>query len=161
MWGWFLRRMLVVSMNAQDMWILTMLGILTSIGPLKGVFTLSQLPVSWRYTLQSTIALLTTEAKYMALTDVVKESIWLQSLMDDLRIEQDFLWVHCDNMSVIYLAKNQVYHIRSKHIDVKYHFVRNILEDIEVKNIHTKDNPADMLTKVVPEIKFNQCKNLL
>ena len=66
-------------------------------------------------------------------------------------------------MSAIYLAKNQVYHARTKNIDVKYHFVRDGLEDgdIEVKKIHTKDNPADMLAKVVPEIKFNHCKNLL
>ena len=59
-------------------------------------------------------------------------------------------------MTAIYLAKNQVYHARTKHIDVKYHFMRDNLEDgdIEVKKIHTKDNPADMLTKVVPGVKF-------
>ena len=66
-------------------------------------------------------------------------------------------------MSAIYLAKNQVYHARTKHIDVKYHFVRDVLEDgdIEVKKIHTKNNPADMFTKVNPGVKFNHCKNLL
>jgi len=50
-----------------------------------------------------------------------------------------------------------------KHIDVKYHFVRDVLEDgdIEVKKIHTKANPTDMLTKVIPGVKFNHCKNLL
>ena len=60
--------------------------------------------------------------------------------MDDLGIEQNFLKIDCDSMSVIYLAKNQVYHARMKHIDVKYHFVRDVLEDgdIEVKKIHTK-----------------------
>ena len=59
--------------------------------------------------------------------------------MNDLEIEQDFLWVYCDSMSTIYLAKNQVYHVRTKHIDVKYHFVWDVLEDgdIEVKKIHT------------------------
>ena len=45
--------------------------------------------------------------------------------MDDLRIEQDFLKVNCD----IYLSKNQVYHARTKHVDIRYHFVRDILED--------------------------------
>ena len=50
-----------------------------------------------------------------------------------------------------------------KHIDVKYYFVRDVLkdEDIEVKKIHTKDNSVDILTKVVPGVKFNHCKNLL
>jgi len=83
--------------------------------------------------------------------------------MDDLGIKQDFLQVHCDSMSAIYLAKNQVYHARSKHIGVKYQFVRDVLKDgdIEMKKIHTKDNPASILTKVVPSVKFNHCKNLL
>jgi len=106
--------------------------------------------VSWLCTLQSTVALSTTEAEHMALTQAVKKTIWLQGLMDDLGIEQDFLRVHCDSMSAIYLAKNQVYHARTKHIDVKCHFVPDVLEgeDIEVKKIYTKDNPANMLTKV-------------
>ena len=127
------------------------------------VFTLSRAPMSWRWTLQSTVALSATEAKYMALTETVKEAIWLQGLMDDLEIEQDFLQVDYDSMSAIYLAKNQVYHARIKHIDIKYHFVWDVLEDrdIEVKKIHTKNNPADMITKVVPRVKFNHCKNLL
>jgi len=66
-------------------------------------------------------------------------------------------------MSAIYVAKNQVDHARTKHIDVKYYFVHDVLEDgdIELKKIHTKDNLADMLTKVVPRVKFNNCKNLL
>ena len=51
------------------------------------VFTLTQAPISWRCTLQSTMDLLTTEAEYMALTEAVKEAIWLQGLMDDLGIE--------------------------------------------------------------------------
>ena len=99
----------------------------------------------------------------MALTKAVKDGIWLQGLMDDLGIEQDFSRVHCDSMSAIYLAKNQVYHARMKHIDVKYHFVRDVLEDgdIEVKKIHTKDNPTYMLIKVISEVKFNHCKNFL
>ena len=83
--------------------------------------------------------------------------------MDDLAIHQDILKIHCDSMSAICLAKNQVYHARKKYINVKYHFVRDVLEngDIKVKKIHTKDNPADMLTKVIPGVKFNHCKNLL
>ena len=54
------------------------------------------------------MALSTTEAEYMALIEAVKEATWLQGLMDDLGIEQDFLRVHYDSMSAIYLAKNQV-----------------------------------------------------
>jgi len=127
------------------------------------VFTFSQAPVSWRSTLQSTVALSTTEAEYMALTEAMKEAIWLQGLLDDLGVEQEILKIHCDSMSAIYLARNQVYHARTKHIDVRYHFVREILEedDINLLKIHTSENPADMLTKVVTGVKFAHCKDLL
>ena len=59
-------------------------------------------------------------------------------------------------MSAIYLAKNQVYHARMKHIDVRFHFVWEILDDgdIDLQKIHMKENPADMLTKVVPGVKL-------
>jgi len=62
-----------------------------------------------------------------------------------------FLKFHCDRMSAICLAKNQVYHARTKLIDVRSHFVRDILDegDIELKKIRTKNNLADMLTKVL------------
>ena len=66
-------------------------------------------------------------------------------------------------MSAIYLAKNQVYHAQTKHIDVRFHFVREILDDgdIGLLNIHTTENPANMLTKVVSGVKFIHCKALL
>ena len=74
----------------------------------------------------------------MAMTEAMKEAIWLQGLLDDL-VDQDLLKTNCDSMSVIYLAKNQVYHERTKHIDVRFHFVREILDegDIELLKIHT------------------------
>ena len=143
------------------MWILTMLVINKHRSTTQYVYTLSQASVIQRCTLQFK-ALLTIEIEYMSLTEAVKEAIQPQGLTDNIGIEQDFLGVHYDSMNVIYLAKNQVYHARTKHIDVKYHFVRDVLkdEDIEVKKIHTKDNPADMLTKVVLGVKFSHYKNL-
>ena len=99
----------------------------------------------------------------MAMTEAMKEAIWLQGLLDDLGVDQDLLKINCDSMSAIYLAKNQVYHARTKHIDVRFHFVREILDegDIELLKIHTTKNPADMLTKVVSGVKFAHCKALL
>jgi len=102
------------------------------------------------------------EVEYMAVTEAIKEVIWLRRLLDDLMIENNFLKIYYDNMSAIYLAKNQVYHVRTKLLDVSFHFVREILDehDIKLKKINTKDNPTDMLTKVISGIKFNHCKNL-
>ena len=99
----------------------------------------------------------------MSMTKAMKEAIWLQELLDDLGIDQDLLKINCDSMNAIYLAKNQVYHVRMKHIDVKFHFVWEILDecDIKLQKIHTKENPTDMLTKFVLGVKFAHCKELL
>ena len=69
----------------------------------------------------------------------------------------------CDSQSAIHLVKNKVYHARTKHNDVRYHFVREIIEEggVLVQNIKTDDNPADILTKVVTTIKFNHCLDLI
>ncbi|KAL0433193.1 UNVERIFIED_CONTAM: Retrovirus-related Pol polyprotein from transposon TNT 1-94 [Sesamum latifolium] len=127
------------------------------------VFTLAKAPVSWRSTLQSTVALSTTEAEYMAITEAVKEAIWLQGLLGELGIDQKHVTIHCDSQSAIQLAKNQVYHARTKHIDVRYHFVREILEEggVKIQKIRTTENPADMLTKIVTAIKFKFCLDLI
>jgi len=113
--------------------------------------------------LQSTVALLTTEAEYMAVTEAFKEAIWLHGLIEDLGIVQEHMDVHCDSQNAICLAKNQLYHSRTKHIDVRFYFVREIVDegDILLQKIGTADNPADMLTKCVSGIKFQHCLDLV
>ncbi|KAM2077718.1 hypothetical protein ACFX1R_025466 [Malus domestica] len=127
------------------------------------VFIIAGGPVSWRSILQSTFALSTTEAEYMAVTEAIKEAIWLQGLLDDLGVQQDHVDVHCDSQSAIHLAKNQVHHARTKHIDVRFHFVREVIDegDILLQKIGTADNPADMLTKPVSLNKFKHCLDLI
>jgi len=109
------------------------------------------------------VALSTTEAEYMAITEVVKEAIWLHGLLKDLGVVQKQLELYSDSQSVIHLAKNQVFHARTKHIDVRYYFVREILEEEEIvlQKIHTTENLADMLTKVVTRAKFEHCLDLV
>ena len=84
-------------------------------------------------------------------------------LFSELEIEQKHIKVHCDSHSAIHLAKNQVYHARTKHIDVRYHLVREILEEGEIiiQKIRTTENPADMMTKVVTAVKFKHCLDLV
>ena len=116
--------------------------------------------VSWKSTLQSSVTLSTTEAEYMALTSAAKESIWLKGLVGELGISQDYATMYCDRLSAICLAKDQVYHDRTKHIDVRYHFLRTD-KRVKVKKIGTADNPADFFTKSVPVSKFKHCLDLL
>ncbi|KAL3821238.1 hypothetical protein ACJIZ3_007143 [Penstemon smallii] len=126
------------------------------------LFTMAGGPVSWRSTLQSTVALSTTEAEYMAAGEAMKEAIWIHGLIKDLGVHQEQVEVYCDSQSAIHLAKNQVHHARTKHIDVRFHFVREIVDEgtILLVKIGTADNPADMLTKVVGSAKFHHCLNL-
>ncbi|GKV22644.1 hypothetical protein SLEP1_g32496 [Rubroshorea leprosula] len=113
------------------------------------VFTLSGCAISWKATLQSTVALSTTEAEYMAITEAVKEALWLKGLVSDLRVEQNEMMVFCDSQSAIHLTKNTMYHERTKHIQVRYHFVREVISngDVLVEKISTDQNPANMMTK--------------
>lgn len=72
------------------------------------VFTIANAPVSWKSTLQSAVALSTTEAEYMTITEAEKEAIWLQGLLRELGIGQEEITIFCDSQSAIQLAKNQV-----------------------------------------------------
>ncbi|GKA68634.1 hypothetical protein Tco_0768551 [Tanacetum coccineum] len=119
--------------------------------------------VSWKATLQHVVALSTTEAEYMALTEAVKESIWLKGLLIELGVNLRSVVVNCDNQSAIHLSRNAMFHERTKHINVRYHFIREIVEskEIGVAKIGTKDNAADAFTKVVPGPKFKYCMKIL
>ena len=127
------------------------------------VFTLNGCAISWKAQLQSTVALSSTEAEYMAITEAVKEDIWLKGLFGELDDRLKVTTVFCDNQSAIFLSKDQMFHDRTKHIDIRYHFVRDIIEkgDCVVKKIHTDDNPADMFTKSLPIAKFKLCLDLV
>nr|XP_010912064.1 uncharacterized protein LOC105038071 [Elaeis guineensis] len=127
------------------------------------VFTLSGCAVSWKATLQSIFALSTTEAEYMALTEAEKEAIWLKGLVQDLDLEQDCLDIHCDSQSALHLARDQMYHERTKQVDVRYHFIRDLVEkgDVRLQKIYTAYNLADMFTKPILAIKFKNFLNLI
>ncbi|GJV54506.1 retrovirus-related pol polyprotein from transposon TNT 1-94 [Tanacetum coccineum] len=103
------------------------------------------------------------EAEYMALTEVVKEAIWLKGLLEELGVELNTVAVNCDNQGAIHLLRNHVFHERTKHINVRYHFIREVLEvkTVKVLNIGTEHNDADALTKVVPGLKLQHCLELM
>ena len=71
--------------------------------------------------------------------------------------------MHCDSQSAIYLVKNQVYHARTKHIDVRFHKIRELITSSQIllQKIHTSENAVDMLTKPVTNDKFKHCLDLL
>ena len=114
-------------------------------------------------TLQSTVTLSTTETEYMAVTEACEEALWLKGLFVELSDQLQISTLFCDNQSAIFLIKDQMFHERTKHIDVRYHFVREIIArgDIVVSKVGTQDNPIDMMTKSLPIAKFVHCSNLV
>nr|GEY32997.1 Gag-Pol polyprotein [Tanacetum cinerariifolium] len=103
------------------------------------------------------------EAEYMALTKAVKEAIWLRGLLKKLGVEVNTMAVSCDNQGAIHLSRNYVFHERTKHINMRYHFIREVLEAKTVKllKVGTEHNVVDALTKVVPGLKLQHCLELL
>nr|GEY13719.1 retrovirus-related Pol polyprotein from transposon TNT 1-94 [Tanacetum cinerariifolium] len=118
---------------------------------------------SLKANLQHMEALSTTEAEYMALTEAVKEAIWLKGLLEELGVKLNRMTVNCDNQGAIHLSWNYVFHEMTKHINVHYHFIREVLEakTVEVLKVGTEHNAADALTKVVPRHKLQHCLELL
>jgi chemotaxis protein CheY-P-specific phosphatase CheC len=110
---------------------------------------------SWSSKQQPTIALSTTEVEYMASTQATKEAIWMTKLMKELGYmkEKKVMVIRCDNQGAISLTKNLTQHVRTKHIDVQHHFVRERVENDEVtfEYCSTKEMVADVLTKALPK----------
>lgn len=124
------------------------------------VFALSGSPVSWDARKQRTVALSSTEAEYMALTEGAKESIHWTAILEELGFKTlTDIEVLSDNLGALKLANNPVFHARSKHIAIRHHFIREALRDrrLRVEHVSTDDNVADMFTKGIPRPKFEKC----
>ena len=123
------------------------------------VYTFGGTAICWVSKLQKIVSLSSCEAEYVAVTEATKEMIWLQSFLEELGHDQGKGVLYCDSKSAIDLAKNPVYHARTKHIHRRYHFIRSALEDemLVLEKIPGSKNPADMLTKVVPYDKLRLC----
>ena len=123
------------------------------------IFTLGGTAVSWMSRLQKSVALSTTEAEYMAISEAGKEMIWLKSFLEELGKKQADSSLYSDSQSAIHLAKNPVFHARTKHIQLRYHFIRGLMSDgtLSLKKVLGSKNPADMLTKVVTTEKLKLC----
>ncbi|KAL2248336.1 UNVERIFIED_CONTAM: Retrovirus-related Pol polyprotein from transposon TNT 1-94 [Sesamum indicum] len=123
------------------------------------VFTYGGTAVSWVSKLQKVVTLSTTEAEYVAVTEAAKELIWLQHFLGELGKPQADVILHSDSQSAIHLAKNPAFHSRTKHIEIKYHFIRQLLEKkaLQLEKIQGEKNPTDMLTKAVAMEKLKLC----
>ena len=123
------------------------------------LFTLSGAAICWKSRKQNLIALSSTEAEYIALMEAAKEATWLRELhqeiclllnMDNSSL-QGSIPILAHNQAAIHMAKVPRFHDRTKHISIRYHYVRSAIENnlITLDYIPTTDNPADILTKAL------------
>uniref|UniRef100_A0A2N9H8W8 Reverse transcriptase Ty1/copia-type domain-containing protein n=1 Tax=Fagus sylvatica TaxID=28930 RepID=A0A2N9H8W8_FAGSY len=120
-------------------------------------FLLGDSLISWRSKKQSIVARSSTEAEYRALADTTVELLWLRWLLQDLGIDcSTAVPIHCDNRSAIQIAHNDVFHERTKHIEIDCHFVRHHLLQgtLQLRSVSSQDQLADIFTKPMPLGRF-------
>lgn len=127
-------------------------------------FLLDSLAVTWSSKKQPIVTLSTTEAEYIAAASCACQCIWLRRILKELgHKEENTTVIRCDNMSTIKLSKNAVFHGRSKHINIRFHFLRDLVRDgvVELSYCSSGEQVADIMTKPLKLDQFLKLRNML
>jgi hypothetical protein len=127
-------------------------------------FYLGENLITWNSYKQKTVSLSSCESEFKAATAAAQQALWLRNLFSEvLKQKPAAVTLFVDNNSAIALMKNAVFHGRSKHIEIKYHFIRECIErgEIIVKRVSTNEQKADALTKALPMAKLTVMRHLL
>ena len=102
------------------------------------------------------MSLSTAEAEYIATGSCCSQLLWIKKVLTDYGISQDTMVVYCDNSNAIDISKNSVQHSKTKHLEIRYHFIRNLVERkiVCIKYIPTERQNADIFTKPFDRSKF-------
>jgi hypothetical protein len=127
-------------------------------------FYLGECLVSWLSKKQSSVSLSTAEAEYIAATTCCTQVLWMKQTLTDIQVEYDEpIPIYCDNTSAISISKNPVMHSKTKHIPIKYHFLREQVaeKNIRVEYVGTKEQVANIFTKPLPREAFEYLRQRL
>ena len=104
----------------------------------------------------NSISLFTAKAEYIVAGSYCTQILWVQKLLHDYGICQEHLTIYCENTSAINIYKNPIQHFRTKHIEIRHHFIRELIEDgtLTLEFIHTNDQEADLFTKPLDSKRF-------
>ncbi|KAG9086902.1 hypothetical protein FRC06_002821, partial [Ceratobasidium sp. 370] len=122
------------------------------------IFLLGGAAVSWSAKKQTTVALSTMEAEYMALSHACTQALWFRQFFEELYYDADApTLILSDNLAALTLSVESQYHGRSKHIDIRHHFMRDIIHERKVSTLYvpSKENLADAFTKALPAPQFS------
>ncbi|SNX84045.1 uncharacterized protein MEPE_02753 [Melanopsichium pennsylvanicum] len=109
--------------------------------------------VSWKSQVQKCVSLSAVEAEFVAASDAAREALFFKYLLRDLGVSEEKPLMLTDSMGCVQVSKDAAKHWKLKHIDTRYHFIRDNVQSgsLEIKHIRTEENLADMLTKPVPK----------
>jgi hypothetical protein len=130
------------------------------------LFTFNNAPIAWISKRQTCIALSSTESEYIALAHGGKEAVWITRLYEELgmlRVQKDSMCLKTDSQSAMKLARNPEYHDKTKHIDIRHHYIRWLVESEQITLEHLPDveQPADLLTKSVVKDNFLKKREIM
>ena len=120
--------------------------------------------ISWLSRKHTSVALSTTEAEYIVACSPCSEAVWLRNMLAGLfDAEIDVTNNHCDNQSCIKMTENPMFHDKSKHIEIRYHYIQDMVQKgaIKLKYVPTEELVVDVLTKPISRVKFEYFRDKL
>jgi hypothetical protein len=126
-------------------------------------FSLGSAMISWQSRKQSSIALSIAKAEYIAACSASCEAIWLRKLIGLFDLEMEATLILCDNQSCIKMTEIPIFHDKSKHIEIRYHYIRDMVQRgaIKLQYVITDEHVADVLTKPLSRVKFEHFQDKL
>ena len=164
LWGMGFGILLILQLILLVFLMPTVLGVLM-IGRVHpgGVFYLGYNLVCWHSKKQTALFLSTAEAEYITAGSYCAQMLWMKQMLHDFGIEQNTLTLFCDNTSAINISKNPVQHSCTKHIDIRQHFIRELVEEGLVVHEHvpTEHQKVDIFTKPIDLLRFEFLRKTL
>ncbi|CAJ2668305.1 unnamed protein product [Trifolium pratense] len=119
--------------------------------------------VSWLSKKQNSVSLSTAEAEYIAAGSSCSQLLWMRQMLKEYSVEQDVMTLYCDNLSAINISKNPIQHSRTKHIDIRHHFIRELVEEkiVTLEHIASEEQLADIFTKALDANQFENLRGKL
>jgi len=128
-----------------------------------GCFFLGNNLISWFSKKQNCVSLSTAEAEYIAVGSCCSQLVWMKQMLKEYNVEEDVLALYCDNLSAINISKNPIQHRRTKHIDIRHHFIKVLVEEkvVTLEHVDIEEQLTDIFTKALDAKQFEKLRGKL